>query len=214
MDADFFLKEGLVCIVVIDKDDAAVPLAEALLAGGLNCMEITFRTAAAAESIRAIRQNVPEISIGAGTLLTPDQVKQAVDAGAQFGVSPGFNEPVLKAASDCDLPIFPGVLTPTEIHHALDLGWKRLKFFPAEPAGGVPMLKALIGPFALTGVKFFPTGGINATSLPDYLAIPQVAAVGGSWMGDRKLIEEKAWPKITALTAEAIKLIAKLRPKI
>jgi 2-dehydro-3-deoxyphosphogluconate aldolase/(4S)-4-hydroxy-2-oxoglutarate aldolase len=211
MDTDFFLKQGLVCIAVIDRPDDAVPLAEALLAGGLNCMEITFRTAVAAESIRAIRKKVPQISIGAGTLLTPDQVKQAVDAGAQFGISPGLYEPVLKAAAGNGLPFFPGVLTPTEIHHALDLGWKTLKFFPAEPAGGAAMLKALIGPFAHTGVKFVPTGGINAATLPDYLTTPQVAAVGGSWMAERKLIAEKAWSKITTLTTEAMKVISSIR---
>jgi len=206
-----FLKQRLLCITTIDRAEDAVPLAEALLAGGLKVMEITFRTAAAAESIQRIRQHLPQMSIGAGTLLSPEQVQEAIDFGAQFGVSPGLNEAVLNAAGERDLPFFPGVMTPTEVDRALNLGWKHLKFFPAEPAGGAAMLKALAGPFAHTGVKFIPTGGINATKLPDYLTIPQVAAVGGSWMGERKLIQEKAWSKITALTVEALGVVAQAK---
>jgi 2-dehydro-3-deoxyphosphogluconate aldolase/(4S)-4-hydroxy-2-oxoglutarate aldolase len=149
--------------------------------------------------------------IGAGTLLTAEQVQRAVDAGAQFGVSPGLNEAVLAAAHKNKTPFFPGVMTPTEVDRALNLGWKHLKFFPAAAAGGVAMLKALAGPFAHTGVQFVPTGGINAENLPDYLALPQVAAIGGSWMAERKLVTEKAWSKITALTAEAMKIIAQTK---
>jgi 2-dehydro-3-deoxyphosphogluconate aldolase/(4S)-4-hydroxy-2-oxoglutarate aldolase len=131
-------------------------------------------------------------------------VKQAVDAGAQFGVSPGLSRSVSEAAQENKLPLFPGVVTPTEIMHALELGWKHLKFFPSETFGGVNTLKALIGPFGHTGVKFIPTGGITAATLPNYLAVPQVAGIGGSWMAERKLVADKAWDKITALTAEAI----------
>jgi 2-dehydro-3-deoxyphosphogluconate aldolase/(4S)-4-hydroxy-2-oxoglutarate aldolase len=203
-----FLGQRLVAIVVLDRPDDAVPLAEALLAGGLKVMEIPFRTARAAEAIVRVRKETPAMAIGAGTLLTADNVKQAVDAGAQFGVSPGLSETVVAAAHQDDLPMFPGVVTPTEITRALDLGCDHLKFFPAEAAGGVATLKALAGPFAHTGLKFFPTGGINATSLADYLALPQVAAVGGSWVAERKLVAERAWSKITALTADALKLIA------
>ncbi|MGA3284646.1 MAG: bifunctional 4-hydroxy-2-oxoglutarate aldolase/2-dehydro-3-deoxy-phosphogluconate aldolase [Verrucomicrobiota bacterium] len=211
MNAESFLKQRLLCITVVDRAEDAVPLAEALLAGGLKVMEITFRTAAAAESIQCIRQKVPQMAIGAGTLLTPEQVQEAIDFGAQFGVSPGLNEAVLSAAGERDLPFFPGVMTPTEVGRALNLGWKHLKFFPAEPAGGTAMLKALAGPFAHTGAKFIPTGGINVATLPDYLAIPQVAAVAGSWMGERRLIVEKAWSKISALTAEALKVVAQAK---
>ena len=196
------------CITTIDRADDAVPLAQALLAGGLNVMEITFRTAAAAESIRCVRQEVPRMAIGAGTLLTADQVQQAAAAGAQFGVSPGLNEAVLAAANNVQIPFFPGVMTPTEVDRALNLGCKYLKFFPAEPAGGAAMLKALAAPFAHTGVKFLPTGGINSTTLPGYLALPQVAAVGGSWMAEKKLVAEKAWDKITAVTVEALKVVS------
>ena len=208
MNPESFLKQRLVCVAVIDQVDDAVPLAEALLAGGLNCIEVTFRTAGAAESIARIRQALPNAVVGAGTLLTADNVKQAVDAGAQFGVSPGLSEAVSKAAHENKLPLFPGVITPTEIMAALELGWKHLKFFPSETFGGVNALKALIGPFGHTGVKFIPTGGITAATLPNYLALPQVAAVGGSWMAERKLVAEKDWAKITALTADAMKVIA------
>ena len=208
MNTDSLLQQRLVCVAVIEKPDDAVPLTEALLAGGLNCIEVTFRTAGAAESIARIRKALPNAIVGAGTLLTADQVKQAVDAGAQFGVSPGLSEAVSKAAHENKFPLFPGVITPGEIMRALELGWKHLKFFPAETFGGVNALKALIGPFGHTGVKFIPTGGITATTLPNYLAIPQVAAVGGSWMAEKKLVAEKDWAKITALTAEAMKVIA------
>ena len=213
MNIDSLLQQRLICVAVIDNADDAVPLAEALLAGGLNVMEVTFRTASAVDSISRIRDGVPRISIGAGTLLSAEQVKQAAGAGAQFGVSPDLNESVLAEAERRELPFFPGVMTPTEVGRALELGWKHLKFFPAEAAGGVAMVKALAGPFSHTGVKFVPTGGINAANLANYLAVPQVAAIGGSWMAERKLVKEKAWAKITALTAEAMKVIAAAQVK-
>ena len=208
MNTESFLQQRLICVAVIDHADDAVPLAEALLAGGLNCIDVTFSTASAAEAIKRIRTALPSAIVGAGTLLTPYQVQQAVAAGAQFGVSPGLNEAVISAAATSGLPLFPGIMTPTEVDRALNLKCKYLKFFPAEAAGGVAMLKALAGPFGHTGVKFIPTGGITATTLPNYLAVPQVAAVGGSWMAERKLVAEKAWSKITTLTAEAMKVVA------
>ena len=211
MNTDSLLQQRLICVAVIDQPEDAVPLTEALLAGGLNAIEVTFRTAGAADSIARIRQALPNAVVGAGTLLTADQVKQAVDAGSQFGVSPGLSEAVSKAAHENKMPLFPGVITPTEIIRALELGWKHLKFFPAETFGGVNALKALTGPFGHTGVKFIPTGGITAATLPNYLAIPQVVAVGGSWSADRKLVAEKQWGKITALTAEAMKVIAQAK---
>jgi 2-dehydro-3-deoxyphosphogluconate aldolase/(4S)-4-hydroxy-2-oxoglutarate aldolase len=138
-------------------------------------------------------------------------VKQAVGADAQFGVSPGLSEAVSKAAHENKMPLFPGCLTPTEVMRAMELGWKHLKFFPAETFGGVNALKALSGPFGHAGVKFIPTGGITAAMLPDYLAVPQVAAIGGSWMAERKLVTEKAWGKITALTTEAMQIIVQAK---
>lgn len=211
MNTDSFFKRRLICVAVIDRAEDAVPLAEALLAGGLNCIEVTFRTADAAESIKRIRKAVPEAIVGAGTLLTADNVHVAVGAGAQFGVSPGLSEVVSNAARERGLPFFPGVITPTEVIRALELGWKHLKFFPAETFGGVNGLKALAGPFGHAGVKFIPTGGITAVTLPNYLAMPQVAAVGGSWMAERKLVAEKNWAKITSLTAQAVMGIAALK---
>ena len=208
MNAESFLKQRLICVAVIDKADDAVPLTEALIVGGLNCIEVTFRTASAAEAIARIRQALPHALVGAGTLLSSDQVKKAVDAGAQFGVSPGLSEAVSKAATDAKLPLFPGIITPGAGRRAMELGWKHLKFFPAETFGGVNALKALAGPFGHTGVKFIPTGGITAATLPNYLTVPQVAAVGGSWMAEKKLVAEKNWKQITALTAEAMKVIA------
>ncbi len=207
MSIPIYLEQRLICVAVVDQAGDAVPLAEALLAGGLNTIEVTFRTAGAVDAIARIRQDVPQMCVGAGTLLTADQIRQAVDAGAQFGVSPGLSEAVSNAAHEIKLPLYPGIVTPTEVMRALELGWRHLKFFPAETSGGVNMLKSLAGPFAHTGVKFIPTGGITAATLPDYLAIPQVAAVGGSWMAERKLVAEKAWAKITALTAGAMKSI-------
>ena len=209
MNTEAILKQRLICVAVIDRPDDAVPLAEALLAGGLSVMEVTFRTAAPPTPLRRIRKSLPAISIGAGTLLTGGT--GATRGGRRRAIRrvPGLNEAVLTAAHKNKIPFFPGVMTPTEVGRALDLGWKHLKFFPAEAAGGVAMLKALAGPFAHTGVKFVPTGGIHAANLPDYLALPQVAAIGGSWMAERKLVTEKAWSKITALTAEAMKVIAR-----
>jgi 2-dehydro-3-deoxyphosphogluconate aldolase/(4S)-4-hydroxy-2-oxoglutarate aldolase len=211
MNRELLLKQRLICVTVIDRSDDAVPLAEALLAGGLNVIEVTFRTSGAADAIARIRKNVPQIFVGAGTLLSVEQVKQAIGSGAQFGVSPGLSESVLKLASECDFPFFPGIMTPTEIARAIELGYKRLKYFPAEAAGGVQMLKALAGPFAHIGIQFIPTGGITAVTLPSYLALPQVAAIGGSWMAERKLVAERAWRKITLQTAEAMKIVAQVQ---
>jgi 2-dehydro-3-deoxyphosphogluconate aldolase/(4S)-4-hydroxy-2-oxoglutarate aldolase len=211
MSIPIYFEQRLICVAVIDRAEDAVPLAEALLAGGLNTIEVTFRTASAADAIMRIRENVPQMCVGAGTLLAADQLKQAIGAGAQFGVSPGLSESVSTTAQKNDFPLFPGVITPTEVMRALELGWKNLKFFPAETFGGVNALKALSGPFGHTGVKFIPTGGITAATLPDYLAVPQVAAVGGSWMAERKLVAEKAWSKITSLTAAAMKAITAMK---
>lgn len=199
------LQQRLVCVAVIDHPEDAVALARALLAGGLHTIEVTFRTEGAAEAIRRIRRDLPAMTVGAGTVLTPYQAAQAAEAGAQFLVAPGLDESVLAAALARNLPYIPGVVTPTEVGRALNLKCKLLKFFPAEASGGVAMLKALAGPFAHTGVQFVPTGGITAATLPAYLALPQVAAVGGSWMAERELLARRAWEKITALAAEAMK---------
>lgn len=201
---DRILAKRIVPVVVLDSADHASPLAEALLAGGLDIMEITFRTAAAEESIRRIATSHPQVLLGAGTLLTPDQVRRARDAGAEFGLAPGLNPDVVSAAKSCGLTFSPGVMTPSEVERALSLGCSLLKFFPAGAAGGVNMLKSLAGPYAHTGVKFIPTGGVNSANAGEYLALPVVAAIGGSWMVDPSLVRAGKWEEITRLTREAL----------
>ncbi|MGD9419651.1 MAG: bifunctional 4-hydroxy-2-oxoglutarate aldolase/2-dehydro-3-deoxy-phosphogluconate aldolase [Verrucomicrobiota bacterium JB025] len=198
------LAKRIVPVVVLDDVESAEPLAEALLAGGLDIMEITFRTAAAEESIRRIASRFPEILVGAGTLLNDDQVKRAADAGSQFGLAPGLNPATIAAAQNAGLTFSPGVMTPSEVEQAMSLGCTLLKFFPAEAAGGVKMLKSLAGPYAHTGVKFCPTGGISPANLADYLSLPVVAAIGGSWMVDKKLVNAGNWTEITRLTKQAL----------
>lgn len=198
----------VVPVVVLDSVDDAEPLAEALLAGGLDIMEITFRTAAAAGAIARIAAKYPEILLGAGTLLAPDQARAARDAGAVFGLAPGLNPAVVAAAKEAGLEFSPGIMTPGEIESALSLGCRLLKFFPAGAAGGPEMIKALAGPYAHTGVKFIPTGGISPANLGEYLKLPVVAATGGSWMVDRKLVAARNWAEVTRLTREALELAA------
>ncbi len=198
------LAKRIVPVVVLDSADDAEPLAEALLAGGLDIMEITFRTAAAEESIRRIAARFPEILLGAGTLLDKEQVARAAGAGAVFGLAPGLNPEIIAAADSAGLRFSPGVMTPGEIERALSLGCKLLKFFPAEAAGGVNMLKSLAGPYAHTGVKFTPTGGITTGNLASYLKLPVVAAIGGSWMVEKSLVSGGRWSEITRLTREAL----------
>jgi 2-dehydro-3-deoxyphosphogluconate aldolase/(4S)-4-hydroxy-2-oxoglutarate aldolase len=202
-------KQRIVPVAVVDDSELAVPLAEALLAGGLSVIEVTFRTASAAQSISRIRSAFPAMLVGAGTLLNRDQLKAAVDAGAQFGVAPGLNEAIVTEAQRLGLPFMPGVMTASEVERGLALGCKLLKFFPAEAAGGTAMLKALSGPYLHTGVKFVPLGGIGPANLAEYLKPPIVAAVGGSWLVERKLISERGWAKITALTAEAVRIASR-----
>jgi 2-dehydro-3-deoxyphosphogluconate aldolase/(4S)-4-hydroxy-2-oxoglutarate aldolase len=167
-------------------------------------MEITFRTTAAEESIRRIAKKFPEILLGAGTLLTPDQVKRARDAGAVFGVAPGLNESVVRAATEVGMTMVPGVMTPGEIERGMALGCMMQKFFPAEAVGGAKMLKALSGPYAHTDLKFIPTGGIHPLNLRDYILLPNVVAIGGSWMVDKKLIAVGNWAAIAERTKEAL----------
>lgn len=205
---DRILSKRIVPVVVLDNAASAEPLAEALLAGGLDIMEITFRTDAAEESIRRIAKSFPEILLGAGTLLTTDQITRARDAGCVFGLAPGLNPNSIAMANQVGLEFSPGVMTPSDIETAIELGCKLLKFFPAEAAGGPGMLKALAGPYAHTGVKFIPTGGINADNAASYLALPAVAACGGSWMVDKTLVNEGRWDEITRLTREALRIAA------
>jgi 2-dehydro-3-deoxyphosphogluconate aldolase/(4S)-4-hydroxy-2-oxoglutarate aldolase len=200
---------GIVPVVSIPQPDDAVPLAQALLAGGLPCAEITFRTAAAAKSIELIRQHVPDLLVGAGTVLSTEQADIALSNGAEFIVAPGTNPAVVAHCVKRGVPIYPGVCTPSEIEMALSHGAEVLKFFPAEPAGGVNFLKAVCAPYH--HVRFMPTGGIDLNNLGNYLAIKQVVACGGSWMVKTELIKAGAFEQIEQLAHEAISHVKVLR---
>jgi len=199
-------RKRLLPAATVERAADALPLAEALLQGGLDIVEITFRTAAAAEAIAAVAQRFPQMLIGAGTVLDAEQLRRAAGAGARFMVAPGLNEALVKQAAALGLTPIPGVATPTEIDRGIAAGCRWLKFFPAEPLGGVALLKSLAAPFAHTGVKFIPTGGIDAANARSYLALPAVAAVGGSWMVAPKLIQTRNWSEIARLTREAVEL--------
>jgi len=197
----------LVPVVVLDDAADADALAAALVAGGLPVAEVTFRTAAAQDSIRAMAAR-GDILVGAGTVLTPEQVDQAVAAGASYIVSPGLSRAVVERCQDHGVLALPGAVTATEVQAALELGLTTVKFFPAGTSGGAPAIKALAAPFG--HVSFVPTGGVGPKNLADYLAIPNVAAVGGSWMCPRNLVTAGDFAGITALTAEAVALAASL----
>ncbi|MBC8264266.1 MAG: bifunctional 4-hydroxy-2-oxoglutarate aldolase/2-dehydro-3-deoxy-phosphogluconate aldolase [Anaerolineales bacterium] len=200
---------GLVPVVKIERAEDAVELGRALLAGGLPCAEITFRTAAAEDAIRRISSSLPEIIVGAGTVLSVDQADKAVSAGARFIVSPGFNQKVVDWCLQNEIPVTPGVMTPTEIDMALDRGLNILKFFPAEAIGGIAVLKAISAPYG--GVKFIPTGGINKNNLADYLALPSVHCCGGSWLVKANLISAGKFDEITQLTQDAMSVVRQVR---
>lgn len=200
---------GVVPVVVLNRAEDAKPLAEALMKGGLKCAEVTFRTDAAAESIRIMTENFPEMMVGAGTVLSTEQVDAARAAGAKFIVSPGFDPEVVDYCIKNDIPVLPGIATPSEAAQGVKRGLKIVKFFPAEQAGGLPMIKAMAAPY--TGLKFLPTGGINAENMKDYLSFEKVAACGGSWMVKGSLIDAGDFGKIEELTREAVELVKKIR---
>ena len=200
---------ALVPVVKIENADHAAKLGRALLDGGLPCVEITFRTEAAEDAIKSITATLPEIITGAGTVLTVDQAKAAVEAGAQFIVAPGFNPRVVDWCLEHDVPVTPGVVTPTEIEMALSKGLNILKFFPAQATGGIAMLEAIAAPYS--GVKFIPTGGISPTNLAEYLALRMVHACGGSWMVKADLITAGHFSEIARLTKEAVAIVHQQR---
>ncbi|MBT7162081.1 MAG: bifunctional 4-hydroxy-2-oxoglutarate aldolase/2-dehydro-3-deoxy-phosphogluconate aldolase [Victivallales bacterium] len=199
---------GVVPVVAVPSVDAGLRLCEALLRGGLPVAEVTFRTDAAAATIAAARERFPEMILGAGTVLTPEQVQRSVDSGARFAVAPGCNPTIVTAAQEAGLVFAPGVCTPSDIERALELGCRFLKFFPAEAAGGVPMLKSLIAPYRHLGVGFCPTGGVKAANMLEYLGLPEVGFVGGTWVASGKLIEAGAWDEIAILARTAVALAA------
>jgi 2-dehydro-3-deoxyphosphogluconate aldolase/(4S)-4-hydroxy-2-oxoglutarate aldolase len=200
----------VVPVVTIDDARDALPLADALIAGGLPVAEITLRTPAALQAIANIAGR-GDLLVGAGTVLTMGQVRQALDAGAQFIVSPGFNQSMVQFCRDLRIPVLPGVCTPTDIQLALDYGLNQLKYFPAEAFGGVSTLTAVSSPYP--EVRFMPTGGINADNLASYLRLPQVTACGGSWMVERKLIRERQFDEIRANIIAAAQIVAQVEEK-
>ncbi len=191
---------GIIPVIVLDDPAHAVPLATALRDGGLQIIEVTLRTPAALAAIRTVRAALPELTIGAGTVTRPEEAAAAREAGAQFAVSPGYTVELGAACRELQLPLLPGVATATEVMVARNDGLRFLKFFPASTSGGIAMLDALRGPFP--DVSFCPTGGIDASSVASYLALPNVACVGGSWMAPRALIQAQDWPALTALVSQ------------
>ena len=200
---------GIIPVVVLDDAANAVPLAKALLAGGINICEITFRTAAAEESIRQIALNVPEMIVGAGTVITKEQLKAATDAGAKFIVSPGSDLEVIRYAKELGVYMLPGAVTPTEIMQLIKEDIKVVKFFPAENYGGLKTIKALSAPFP--NIKFVPTGGVSLSNLTAYLEFDKIAAVGGSWLCTKDLIKDGKWNEITKLSKDAMDIFKSVR---
>lgn len=202
---------GVVPVIAVDDAQAALPLADALLGGGLPVAEITFRTPAAAQTIANIAAQRPEMLVGAGTVLTLNQVDETVNAGAKFALSPGFDPIILDYAKSKGLPFAPGIMTPTDLQLALKMGCTMVKFFPAMPAGGPKMLRAIAGPYAHTGVGFNPTGGVTLDNLSDWLTMPEVRAVGGTWIASKADIAAGNWTSITQNARQAVEHVKQIR---
>jgi 2-dehydro-3-deoxyphosphogluconate aldolase/(4S)-4-hydroxy-2-oxoglutarate aldolase len=201
------LSQQILPAVTFSSADEALPVAEAMLRGGLRVMEVTFRTSAAAEAITIIRKNFPEMYMGAGTLLSVSLLKQAVDAGAQFGLAPGFNPTICKNALDNDFPFIPGVMTPSEIESAAEMGFEILKLFPASQIDGVHFLKAIQDPYQSLKIKFIPMGGVSLNNMNEYLQLENVIAVGGSWLTKEEFMRTGQFDKITDSVKEALQKI-------
>ena len=204
-------RTGVVAVLVVDDPEHAVPLARALLAGGVDCMELTLRTPAAMEALRRVRGSVPEMLAGVGTILTPHQVNEVASAGGVFGVAPGTNARVIAEAARLGLPFAPGICTPSDIELALEAGCRLLKFFPAEPTGGLAYLRSAAAPYAHLGVRFVPLGGIDLHNAEHYLSEPIVHALGGSWLAPRDVIQRQDWATITVNARHASDLVARVR---
>ncbi len=204
-----FSKIGIIPVVVLDDPKDAASLAKVLCENGLPCAEVTFRTSAAEESIRIMSREFPNMLVGAGTVLTKEQADRAMNAGAKFIVSPGLNPKIVQYCIDNSVPVTPGTQTPSEMEQALELGLKVVKFFPAENAGGLAMIKAVAA--AYVDLKFMPTGGINAKNVRDYLAYNRIIACGGSWMVKKDLVSAGEWDKVAALVKEASEIVKEIR---
>ncbi len=204
-------KCGVVPVIAIESPELALPMADALIKGGLPVAEITFRTKAAAEVMRTLNKERPGLFLGAGTILSVDQLLSAKECGAVFGVSPGLNPDVAKKAEEIGFSLFPGVMTPSEIEEGLSFGIKVLKYFPAEASGGVSMLKAVSAPYGHLGVRFIPTGGININNLEAYLSLPQVICVGGTWIAKKDVIAAEKWDVIEKNAAGVVEIVSRIR---
>lgn len=202
---------GIVPVIAIDSVEAAIPLADALLEGGLPLVEITFRTSAAAEVIENICRHRPELLVGAGTVVTTDNLKTATSCGAKFAVAPGLNPSIVDEATQAGLPFVPGVCTPSDIEQALALGCTVLKFFPAEASGGIEMIKSLAAPYGHLGVRFMPTGGVNMSNLAAYLSLDAVVAIGGTWIAKKEDLAAGKWADIRERCKRAVEVVARAR---
>ena len=200
-----FYKIGVIPVIALDDAKDASPMGDALMKGGLPAAEVTFRTAAAVDTIKILKKEFPDMLVGAGTVLTTEQADRAIDAGAEFIVAPGLNPKVVKHVLDKGYPMSPGIATATEIEAALDLGLTFVKFFPAEANGGLPMIKALAGPY--TNVKYMPTGGVSAKNLADYLAYDKIVCCGGTWMVKKDLVSEGKFSEIEKMSKEAADIV-------
>lgn len=206
-DWENILKAKLLPAITFEKAEAGLPVAEALLTGGLSVMEIPFRTASAGNAITQIRKKFPEMNIGAGTLLDRETLQQAINAGAMFGLAPGFNATVCQAAAEKSFPFIPGVMTPSEMEQAFGAGCRIQKFFPAEQLGGSSFLKAMEGPYEQLGIRFIPMGGVRPANLMSYLSLKNVIAAGGSWMASTEMIRKEDYTTITKNVKRAIEMI-------
>ena len=200
-----FYKIGVIPVIALDDAKDASPMGDALMKGGLPAAEVTFRTAAAVDTIKILKKEFPDMLVGAGTVLTTEQADSAIDAGAEFIVAPGLNPKVVKHVLDKGYPMSPGIATATEIEAALDLGLTFVKFFPAEANGGLPMIKALAGPY--TNVKYMPTGGVNAKNLADYLSYDKIVCCGGTWVVKKDLVSEGKFSEIEKMAKEAADIV-------
>lgn len=203
---------GVVPVIAIDRVEQALPLADALLAGGVPVIEVTFRTAAASAVIQLLSQERPDLLVGAGTVLSRETLEAARAAGAKFALAPGLNPETVKNAAELGLPFMPGVATPSEVELALSLGCRTLKFFPAELLGGVKMIDALLAPYGHTGARFLPTGGVGPSNLESYLQCNGVAAVGGTWLAKKEDLEAGRWDEIRQRCRAAVEIVRRLRP--
>jgi 2-dehydro-3-deoxyphosphogluconate aldolase/(4S)-4-hydroxy-2-oxoglutarate aldolase len=204
-------KCGVLPVIAIESAEMALPMADALIAGGMPVAEITFRTSAAGEVIRKLKKERPQLFLGAGTILSVENLLQAKEAGAMFGVAPGLNPRVVEKAVEIGFPFFPGVMTPSEIEEGLSFGIKVLKFFPSEASGGIEMLKAVSAPYGHLGVRFIPTGGVSMKNIADYLKMPQVLVVGGTWIAKKDAISAGKWDEIQKNASEAVAVVKSIR---